>query len=135
MPASSGRSSETRIMTFMVGDYAADSDAIKTALTKLDHAIKITGIKVAHDTAITAQDTDYNTVAITDGTNTIASFATGPAATGQSFVAGTFVALTLVAAYVEQAAAQTLKVEYTKTGNGLAGSGLVVQIEYVDYNA
>ena len=131
----SGRSSETKIKLLAIGDYVANSDAIKTPVWVLDHKIKITAVKAAHDTAITAQDTDYNTVALTDGTNTIASFATGPAATGQSFTAGVFVALSVVAAYAEQAAAQNLRVEYTKTGNGLAGSGLVIQIEYIDYNA
>jgi len=128
---------ETRIKYFQVGDIVADSDAIKHALWYLPRRIKITGVKFAVDTAITAQDTNYNTIALTDGTNTIASIVTGPASGGDSLSAGVWLAASTgpVAAYKEQAAGATLKLEFTKTGSGLAMSALAVQIEYQEYGA
>jgi hypothetical protein len=117
-----------------VGDMAIDSDAIVNALWKIPAqmtaGVTIKRILMMVDTAVTAADTNYNTYAITDGTNTIASVANGPAATGQSFTAGAFVELTLVADYVDQAAGNTLKLTSTKTGNGLAMSGMNIQIDY-----
>jgi len=129
-------SGEKRVKYFQVGDIVANSDAIKHALWYLPRRIKIAGVKFAVDAAITAQDSDYNTIALTDGTNTIASIVTGPAATGDSLSAGVWLAASTgpVAAYVEQAAAATLKLEFTKTGNGLAMSALAVQIEYYEYD-
>ena len=117
-----------------VGDIAADSDAIAHAVfkvpTQYTNGILIKRILLSVDTAITAQDTNYNTIAVTDGTNTIASVATGPAATGQDFAVATPVELTLDADYVDQAAGQVLKLEFTKTGNGLAASALAIQIDF-----
>lgn len=125
-----------RVKVFQVGDIAADSDAIKHALWYLPRRIKIAAVKFAVDTAITAADTNYQEVALTDGTNTIASIVTGPAATGDDLAAGVWLAASTspVAAYVEQAALATLKLEFTKTGTGMAMSALAVQIEYYEYD-
>lgn len=128
--------SEIKTKYFQVGDIAADSDAIKHALWYLPRRIKINAVKFAVDTAITAQDTNYNTIALTDGTNTIASIVTGDAAGGDDLAAGVWLDASTgpVAAYVEQAAAATLKLEFTKTGSGLAMSALAVQIDYYEYD-
>lgn len=68
--------------TFHLGDFIADSDTIVTPIKKLTKAITITAVKIGADTAITAADTNYNTIALKNGASTIASVATGPAATG-----------------------------------------------------
>ena len=126
-----------RTKYFQVGDIVANSDAFKHALWYLARKIKINAVKFAVDTAVAAQDTDYNTIALTDGTNTIASIVTGPATGGDTLAAGVWLAASVgpVAAYKEQAAAATLKLEFTKTGNGLAMSALSVQIDYYEYDA
>lgn len=117
-----------------VGDLAADGNAFAHALYKVPAqctaGITIKRVLMSVDTAVVAADTNYNTFAITDGTNTITSVANGPAATGQSFSVATPVELTLVSTYVNQAAGQTLKLTSTKTGNGLAMSAVMVQIDY-----
>ena len=65
------REYKTKSKIFNLGDFIADSVAIVVPIWKIPDAIKITAVKFAVDTAITAQDTDYNTIALTDGTNTI----------------------------------------------------------------
>jgi hypothetical protein len=113
-----------------VGDIAADSDAIVHALLKPKSAITIKRLLTGVDTAISAADTDYQTLNITDGTNVIATVSTGPAATGQSFTAGTFVELTVDATYANIANTETIKAAFAKTGNGMAMSALQIQIDY-----
>lgn len=130
-------SSEIKTKYFQVGDIVADSDAIKHALWYLPRRIKINAVKFAVDTAITAADTNYQTVQVTDVTNVIGSISTGPAATGSSMVAGVWLAATTgpVAAYKEQAAGATLQLEFVKTGTGMAMSALAVQIDYYEYDS
>ncbi len=127
----------TKSKILNVGDIAADSDAIKIPVWRLPYKIKITAVYFGVDTAITAQDTDYNLCRLTDVTNDIASIVTGPAATGDSLVAGTPLAASVgvVAAYAEQDAGAVLQLEFTKTGAGLAMSGFWVQIDYEDYGS
>lgn len=125
---------DLRSVRVALGDFIADSDAIKAIIWRVTEAVKISAVYLGFDSAITAQDTDYNTIAVTDGTNTIASTATGPAATGNSFAAGVPESLTVVAAYAEQAAGAVILLEHTKTGNGLLESGAWVQIDYYPYN-
>lgn len=116
--------------TFYLGDIDADSDALVPPLWNPPRAITIKRILVGLDTDAAKDNTDYQTISITDGTNTIASIATGPTAGGTSFTAGTFVELTLVANYVAISAAETIKVDFTKTNSGMALSGLQIQIDY-----
>lgn len=130
IPTKLGTELEQFSKTFYLHDITADSDALVIPLWKPPYAITIKRILMGVDTAITAQDTHYNKIDITDGTNIIATVSTGPASGGQSFTAGTFVTLTLDADYVAIANTKTLQVDFTKTGNGLAMSGLNIQIDY-----
>lgn len=118
-----------------VGDYVANSDAIKHPLFRNPRLIKVTAVYFGHSEAIIAQDTDYNEIKVMVGTTKIASALTGPAATGQSYTAGDYVAATLVAAAAEIAAGSNIELNFAKTGNGLAGKGLVVQIDYQEYDS
>lgn len=124
----------TKTKQFHIGDVAIDSDAIKYALWKLPNAIKITAVRVASTVACAAADTNYNTFALTDITDTIGSDANGPVSGGTTWAAGVFQDMTLVAAQVVRAADDTLQFEVTKTGSGLALDGVLIQIDYVDYN-
>ncbi len=121
--------------TIHLGAIAIDSDALLYALWKLETAIKITAIRLGVNTACAAADTNYNTFEVKNGATTVASVANGPAATGSSFTAGAFTDMTLVAAAAEVAAGATLTLDITKTGNGLALAGAILQIEYYDYGA
>ncbi len=121
--------------TFHIGDIAADSDALLTPLWKVPNAIKVASVKFAADTDAAAVDTNYNTLAVKNGSNAIASLANGPAASGTGFSKGVFAAVTPTVAYEEVAADATLTLAVTKTGSGAALSGLVIQIDYYDYNA
>ena len=121
---------------FLIGDIVQDSDAIKTPIWVVPAAIKIVAAKLGADTDCAKADTNYNTFKLTDGTNIIASIANGPdSSAGTSFTAGDFKAMTLVSAQAERAADDALQFEVTKTGNGLALSGAVLQIDYYEYNA
>ena len=121
--------------TFHVGDIAADSDALLTPLWKAPNAIKIASVKFAADTDAAAADTNYNTLAVKNGSNAIASLANGPASGGTGLSKGVFAAVTPTAGYAEVAADATLTLAVTKTGTGAAISGLVIQVDYYDYNA
>jgi len=128
-------SSEVKVKTIRIGDIAQDSDAIKYPLWKLKRRIKISAVLLGANVACAAADTNYNTFALTDVTNTIASVANGPVSGGTSFVAGSMHAMTVVAAHQEKAAGTQLQLEVTKTGNGLALTGAQIQIEYQEYDA
>jgi len=125
---------ELKSKTFTIGALAINSDAIKTILWRLNHAIRIDSVYFGADTACAAADTNYNTISLTDITNVIAAIANGPAATGSTFAAGVpLVATTTpVAAYCELEAGDVLQIECVKTGNGLALAGFFVQINYYD---
>lgn len=130
VPSKLGTELKRMSKVFNVGDVAADSDAIKVPLFAPPRAITLKKAMLGVDTAITAADTNYQTVALTDGTNTIASLATGPAATGEDMAAGVLEEITLDSDYIEIAAGDQLCLEFTKTGTGMAMSGLVCQIDY-----
>jgi len=130
IPSKLGTELERYSKTFFLAEIAADSDALVIPLWKPPYAITIKRILMGVDTTVTAQDTDYNKIDITDGTNIIATVSTGPAATGTTLTAGAFTTLTLDADYVAIANTETIKVDFTKTGNGLAMSGLNIQIDY-----
>lgn len=121
--------------TIHLGAIVADSDALLYALWKVENAIKISAIRLGVNTACAAADTNYNTLEVKNGSTAVASIANGPAATGTSFTAGAFSDMALVAAAAEVAAGATLTLDITKTGNGLALAGAILQIEYYDYNA
>ena len=128
------RQYEIKSKIFRLGAVAIDSDAIKYPLWTLTHAIKITAVKLGVTVACTAADTNYNTFALTDITNNIATIANGPVSGGTTFAAGVPQAMTLVAAQAVRAAADVLQFEVVKTGNGLALAGAYIQIDYYDYN-
>jgi len=134
IPSKLGSELMRRTISVNVGDIAADSDAIKHCLYKIPAqmtaGITIKRILLSVDTAITAADTNYQTVNITDGTNTIATVDTGPASGGQDFVVGTPVALTLDADYVAQDAGNVITMEFSKTSSGMTMSALTAQIDF-----
>lgn len=122
--------------TIHLGAIAIDSDAFLYALWKVENAIKISAIRIGVNTGCAKADTNYNTFAVKNGSTTVASIANGPnTSAGTSLTAGAFAAMTLVAAAAEVAAGDTLTLDITKTGNGLALAGAILQIEYYDYNA
>jgi hypothetical protein len=127
---------KTKTKTIYLGAIAADSDALLKALWKLENAIKITAIRLGVDTTNTKADTNYNTVQVKNGSAVIGTIANGPnSAAGTTIAAGAFGSMALTAANCYPAAGDTLTLKVTKTGNGLAYAGAVLQIEYVDYNA
>ena len=119
-----------KTMTFCLGDIAIDSDAIKAVLWVVPEDIEIDAIWMGVSTLCTAADTNYNTFAVTDITNNIATLANGPVATGITLAAGVPQEMTKVAAQLDRDAGDVLQFEAVKTGNGLALVGLTVQIDY-----
>ena len=117
---------------FYVGAIAADSDALLYALWKVSAPIKIVAVKLGVDADNTKQNTDYNTVELKGGTVVIAAIANGPVAGGTTILKGTFgdMVVNVAAAECDVAADSTLTLKVTKTGNGLAYAGAIIQVEY-----
>jgi hypothetical protein len=109
-------------------DFAQDADANDFALWTVPTGLNARVISGtwASGTTIAAADTNYDTYALTDGTTTIASVATGPAATGQAFTAGTPVAMTVTDVLVD--AAGVFHITKTKTGTGTANAGMIIDV-------
>ena len=124
----------TKTKVICLGDMAANSDAYAHALWKVENKIRLQSVRFGVAAAITAADTDYQTMALKNGSTTIATLATGPAATGTSIAQSAFASVTpdTTAGADEVAAAATLKLTFTKTGNGMAVKGLVIQLDYID---
>jgi hypothetical protein len=121
-----------------VGAIVIDSDALLKALWKVDHAIKISAIRVGVDATCTKADTNYNSLAVRNAAVDVANIANGPnTSAGTTFTLGTFADMVVVTAAGANilAAGDTLSLKVTKTGNGLAMAGVNLQIEYYDYNA
>jgi hypothetical protein len=120
-----------------VGTIAADSDAFRHTLLKTDRKIRIVNVYFSSSVAITAADTNYQTLQIKSGSVVICSIATGPAATGQSFAVATWYAGTLVTAAAANivAAAGTVYLQPVKTGTGMAMTSVMVQVDYYDIDA
>ncbi len=121
--------------TIFLGAIVIDSDALLKALWTIPNAIKITAIRLGVEADNTAADTNYNTVQVKNGANVIGTIANGPVATGATIAKGAFGTMALTAANVECAADDVLTLKVTKTGNGLAYAGAVLEIDYYDYNA
>ena len=122
--------------TIFLGAIAIDSDALLYALWTVPNAIKISAIRIGVNTTNTKADTNYNSLAVRNGATDVANIANGPnSAAGTTIAAGAFGSMTVVAAAAEVAAAAVLTLKVTKTGNGLAYAGAVIQIDYYDYNA
>lgn len=119
-----------------IGDIAADSDALLYALWKVPNKIKVSAVRIGAKATCTKADTNYNTIDLKNGSVVVASIANGPVASGSTITLGTFSDFTVVTAAGadEIAATGTLSLKITKTGNGLAVSGAVIQIEYYDIN-
>lgn len=124
----------TKTKTIFLGAIAIDSDALLYALWTVENKIKITAARLGVNTTNTKADTNYNTVQIKNAANVIAAIANGPnSAAGTTIAAGAFGTMALTAANVEVAAGAALTLQVTKTGNGLAYAGAVLQIDYQDY--
>ena len=123
--------------TIFIGAVAIDSDALLYALWKVDHAIKITAVRFGVNATCTAADTNYNTFQVKNGSVVVATLANGPVASGTTITLGLFsdAVVATAAGANEIAAGSSLSLKSTKTGNGLALAGAVIQIEYYDYNA
>jgi hypothetical protein len=121
-----------------LGAIAIDSDALLYALWKVEHAIKISAIRIGVNTTNTKADTNYNSLAVRNGAVDVANIANGPNTSAGTTIAagafGDFVVATAAGANI-LAAADTLTLKITKTGNGLAYAGAILQIEYYDYDA
>jgi hypothetical protein len=127
----------TYTVNLPVGDIAADSDALLYALLKVPNAVKVTAVRFGCKTSVAKADTNYNTLQIKNGTVVVAAIANGPnTGAGTSFVLGTFVdgVVVTAAGADELAAGATLSLKVTKTGTGLAITGVVVQLELLDIN-
>jgi hypothetical protein len=124
--------------TIHLGAVAIDSDALLYALWKVDHAVKISAIRIGVDATCTKADTNYNTFTVRNASVDVAAIANGPnTGAGTTITLGTFsdfVVATAAGANI-LAAGDTLSLKVTKTGNGLALAGAILQIEYYDYNA
>jgi hypothetical protein len=113
------------------GDIAANNDAYIVPIFKPPYAITVKRVFIGVDTAIVVHNTEYQTVKLTDGSNTIATVGTGPTIGGQAFTAGIFVELAVVTTYAVVTAAEQLYLEFVKTGTtGMAMSNLCIQIDY-----
>lgn len=129
-----GREYVEKIITAGPLNVAADSDAVVWPLFVSNRRIKVVKVLLGATAAMTAADTNYNTVAIKHGTTTIYSFANGPAASGESLAAGVIEEKAL-ATPVEVPADTPIKITFTKTGTGLAITGFYVGLVYYDYDA
>lgn len=118
-----------------VGNIVADSDLIEHALYYSPRKIKVVGVRMAVSVAITAADTNYQVAKVMNGAVVVGQIATGPAAGGISFVKGVFQAAAAIPAAAEQAAGSTLKLAFAKVGTGMAMTGLIVQIDFYEYDA
>lgn len=122
--------------TIPVGAIAIDSDSSLWALWTLENAIKIVAIRLGVSATNTKADTNYNTVQVKNGSNVIGAIANGPNTTaGTTIAAGAMAAMALTEANCYPAAGDILTLKVTKTGNGLAYAGAVIEIDYYDYNA
>lgn len=124
--------------TIPVGTIAIDSDSTVWALWTIPNAIKIAAIRIGVNATNTKADTNYNTLKVMNGAVQVASIANGPnSSAGTTIAAGAFGTMTLVTAAGanECAAADVLTLTCTKTGNGLAYAGVIIEIDYYDYNA
>lgn len=119
-----------------LGAIAIDSDALLKALWTVPNAIKIAAVRLGVEADNMKANTNYNTVQVRNGANVVASIANGPdTSAGTTILKGAFGAMTLTPANVECAAGDVLTLKVTKTGNGLAYAGAMLQIDYYDYNA
>jgi len=118
--------------TISLGDLAADEDSVQRVLLKPDRDIYLDAAYLTSGEAISAQDTNYNTIAIKDGTDTLFSMATGPATTGSDVAAGDSTAFTTTTGGRVDAGSE-VTLELTKTGSGLAmpDCGIVLSGYYV----
>ena len=121
------------VLTVSLDDLLiANASALNFAICKIGVPITIKKVLLGVSTTVTAADTDYQTLSLTDGTNTIATIANGDTDDGTTIAAGAFGLWALDADYVDVAADATLEIDIAKTGNtGLAWVGAVVQIQYV----
>jgi hypothetical protein len=129
---------ELKTKAFPVGDIVASSDAIVYALWTVPHAIKISAARLGVKTLVTKQDTDYNTVQIMNGAVSVAAIANGPnTSAGTTIAAGAFgtMVVATAASANEVAAASVLTLKTTKSGAGLIMYGVVIEIDYYDYDS
>lgn len=121
--------------TIHLGAIAIDSDALLYALWTVPNKIKINAIRLGVNTTNTKADTNYNSLAVRNGVTDVANIANGPnSAAGTTIAAGAFGSMAVVAAAAEVAADAVLTLKVTKTGNGLAYAGAIIQIDYYDVN-
>lgn len=124
--------------TIPIGAIAIDSDASLWALWTVKNAIKIVAVRIGVSATNTKADTNYNSLALRNGATDVANIANGPnTAAGTTIAAGAFGVMTLVETAGANliAADDVLTLKCTKTGNGLAYAGAVIEIDYYDYNA
>jgi len=126
------RPSHERYSFINVGDIAADADAVKHPFFYTKNKIQIKKIFMGSKAAVAAADTNYQNIKVMNGAVEIKKVSTGPAASGQSFVAGDFVEFTPVVGTEEIPANTNLEINYSKTGTGMAVTGLTIGIQWID---
>jgi hypothetical protein len=114
---------DKRVLTFNVEDNAAGTGSTYPLLIA-DRKMDIREINFASKTTTAAHASNYVTVALKNGSDTI-----GSATTVTVLTAAVFRALTLTAANIRVSAGDTLTLVLTHSGTGAATDGLVVQIE------
>lgn len=116
-------------------DLAADADALKFKIAQAPSgfAFKVVAARASAKTAVTAADTDYNTLNLKNGSIVCASLANGPASGGVSVPIGTSAsgAFTLGSSVVVSSG-ESLVLVPVKTGTGLAIEGLQIEVD-VEY--
>ncbi len=121
---------KNRYANLGLGDLAADSDAFEYPLLRMPVNVTITNIEIATDTAVTANGTNYASMAIftTAGTTAVATAMT-TASTGFTIhVPRAFAGITSTTGKLK--AGDTLYMQPTKTGSGVAMSGAVMAVTY-----
>lgn len=116
--------------TMFIGDLDADEDAKEKIVWMPDHAGTITAAYVGAKQTVAKHGTDYETLALKNGSTTMASVANNTA--GTAFTAGALTELTLSTtnASRDYAAGDTITLEPTKGGSGSAIGGATVVIKY-----
>ncbi|MCE5270820.1 hypothetical protein LLH00_06000 [bacterium] len=118
-----------RYVPVPLGDLAADSDLLSLPLLRGLHDLTITNISVGTDTTVAANASHYQTIGVYNSQSSTPVATLSTATQGFSkHVPRDFSGLD--ATLKKLAAGQSLYLKLTKTGNGVALSGVVVSITF-----
>ena len=106
---------------------AAGGSAVQVPVMRVPRKLKLDAVRIAVGAAITADDSNYVTIALTDGATTYATASTTTSGTGD-ISANSFVDLTISTAEVD--AGTQLYLSLTQAGTGVDVTNLVMQLEF-----